>query len=129
MECLPLNRSITVLCDIAICVAPLTGGHSCSQCNRQAKETPSNYEETQVISPIASHSVMQEESHSRVQDPLEQRPGSRTEQYGTKVQDHRSDQQVAPDERSEQIAVWTYYTHRDISVLDPAWQLLEGPCV
>ena len=84
-----------------------------------------------MISPIASHSGMQEESHSRVQDPLEQRPGSGTEQYGTKVQDHRSDQQVAPDERSEQIAVRTYYAHRDISVLDQAgtWQLLEGPCM
>src|SRR6218665_3836425 len=36
--------------------------------------------------------------HSKVQDPLEQRRGSGTEQYGTKVQDHRSDQQVASGE-------------------------------
>jgi len=33
------------------------------------KEKFSNYIETQVISPVASHSGVQEECHSRVKDP------------------------------------------------------------
>jgi len=39
-----------------------------------------------MISPVESHSGVQEERHSRVQDPLQQRPGSGIEKYGTKVQ-------------------------------------------
>ena len=54
------------------------------------KERSSNNVETQVISPVASHSGVQEERHSRVQDPLQERPGSGIEKYGTHVQeDHR----------------------------------------
>jgi len=48
-----------------------------------------------------------ESFQTRVHDPPEQRPGTGTEQYGAKVQEDHSDQQVAADERSEQIAVWT----------------------
>jgi len=65
------------------------------------KEEPSNYVEMQVISPVASHSGVQDECHSRVQDPLQQRPGSGIEKYGTKVQEGHSDQQSTADERSE----------------------------
>ena len=58
-----------------------------------------------MIFPVASHSGVQEEYHSKVQDPQLQRPGSGIEKYGTKVQEDHSDQQSAVDERSEQIAV------------------------
>ena len=54
---------------------------------------------------VASHSGLQEECHSRVYDPQQQRPGSGIEKYGTKVQVDHSDQQSAADERSEQKAV------------------------
>jgi len=54
---------------------------------------------------IASHSGVQEECHSRVHDPLQQRPGSEIEKFGTKVQVDHSDQQSAADESSEQKAV------------------------
>jgi len=40
-----------------------------------------------------------------VQDPLQQRPGSGIEKYGTKVQEDHGDQQSAADERNEQIAL------------------------
>jgi len=43
----------------------------------------SNCEEMQVISPVASHSGVQEECHSRVQDPPQ--PGPGIENYGTKI--------------------------------------------
>jgi len=39
-----------------------------------------------MISPVTSHSEVQEESHSIVQDPPQQRPDSGIEKYGTKVQ-------------------------------------------
>jgi len=56
--------------------------------------------------PLASHSgVQEEEGHSRVQDPLQQIPGSGIEKYGTKVQADHSDQQSVADEKIEQIAV------------------------
>ena len=45
------------------------------------KEKSSNNEETQMISLIASHSVVQEQSHSRMQDPKEQRTDSGIDQY------------------------------------------------
>jgi len=61
----------------------------------------------QVISPIASHSGVHEESHSRVHDPPQQMPGSGIDKYGTKVQEDHSEQQSAADERSEQIVVYT----------------------
>jgi len=48
---------------------------------------------------------VQEKCHSRVQDPLQQRPGSGIDKYRTKVQEDHSDQQSAVDERSEQIAM------------------------
>ena len=83
------------------------------------KEKNSNYVEKRVISPVAAHSGVQEEYHSKVQDPLQQRPSSGIEKYGTKVQEDHSDQQSATDERSEQIAVYTW-AHRGISVLGPA---------
>jgi len=51
------------------------------------KERSSNYVGDQVISPVASHSGVQEECHSKVQDPLQQRPGFGIEKYGTKVQE------------------------------------------
>src|SRR6218665_2341973 len=72
------------------------------------KEEPSNYVETRVISPVASHSGVQDECHSRVQDPQQQRPGFGIEMYmyGTKVQEDHSDHQSAANERSEQIAVY-----------------------
>ena len=54
-----------------------------------------------MIFPVASHSVVQEEYHSKVQDPQLQMPGSGIE----KAQEDHSDQQSAADERSEQIAV------------------------
>ena len=38
-----------------------------------------------MISPVTSHSGVQEESHSIVQDPPQQRPDSGIEKYGTKV--------------------------------------------
>ena len=60
-----------------------------------------------MISTVASHSVVQEECHSRVQDSREQRPGSGIEKYGTKVKEDHSDHQSAADETSEQIAVYT----------------------
>jgi len=58
-----------------------------------------------MIFPEASHSGVQEEYHSKVQDPQLQVPGSGIEKYGTKVQEDHSDQQSAADERTEQIAV------------------------
>ena len=60
-----------------------------------------------MISPVTSHSGAQEESHSIVQDPPQQRPDSGIEKYGTKVhvyEDH-NDQQSAADERSGKMAV------------------------
>src|SRR6218665_3621038 len=48
----------------------------------RGKEQSSNYVETQVMSPVASHSGVQEEYHSKVQDPQPQRPGSGIEEYG-----------------------------------------------
>ena len=60
-----------------------------------------------MISPVASHSGVQEECHSRVKDPPQQRPGPGIEKYGTKVQEDHSDQQSAADERIEQIVVLT----------------------
>ena len=68
------------------------------------KEKSSNYVGTQMIFPVASHSGVQEEYHSKVQDPQLQMPGSGIEKYGTKVQEDQSVQQSAADERSEQIA-------------------------
>src|SRR6218665_2277020 len=41
-----------------------------------------------MISPVTSHSEVQEESHSIAQDPPQQRPGSGIEKYGTKVMAH-----------------------------------------
>ena len=38
-----------------------------------------------MISPVASHSEVQEESHSRVKDPPKLRPDSGIEKYGTIV--------------------------------------------
>jgi len=61
------------------------------------------YVGTQMIFPVAPHSEVQEESHSKVQDPQLQMPGYGIEKYGTKVQEDHSDQQSAADERSEQI--------------------------
>jgi len=58
-----------------------------------------------MIFPEASHSEVQEEYHSKVQDPLLQMSGSGIEKYKTKVQEDHSDQQSAANERSEQIAV------------------------
>ena len=58
-----------------------------------------------MISPVASHSGVQEERRSIMQDPLQERPGSGIKKYGTQVQEDHSDQQSAADERSEQIAV------------------------
>jgi len=40
-----------------------------------------------MIFPEASHSGVQEEYHSKVQDTQLQMPGSGIEKYGTKVQD------------------------------------------
>jgi len=72
-----------------------------------------------MIFTVASHSGVQDEYHSKVQDPQPQMPGSGIEKYGTNVQVYRSDQQSTADERSEQIAVLPG-SLRDISVLDPA---------
>src|SRR6218665_4143409 len=47
----------------------------------------------QVISPIASHSGMQEEYRSEVQDSPQQTPDSGIEQYGTKPQEDHNNQQ------------------------------------
>jgi len=58
-----------------------------------------------MIFPVASHSGVQEEYHSKVQDLQLQMHGSGIEKYGTKVQEDHSDQQSAAVERSEQIAV------------------------
>ena len=60
-----------------------------------------------MIFPVSSHSGVQEKCHSRVQDPLQQRPGSGIEKYGINVQKNDSDQQSVADERkrSKQIAV------------------------
>jgi len=44
-----------------------------------------------MIFPEASHSGVQEEYHSKVQDPQLQMPGSWIEKYGTKVQEDHSD--------------------------------------
>jgi len=54
-----------------------------------------------MIFPVASHSGVQEEYQSKVQDPQLQMPGSGIEKYRTKVQEDHSDQQSAADERSE----------------------------
>ena len=54
-----------------------------------------------MISPVASHSVVQEEYHSKGQDPQLQMPGFGKEKYGTKVQEDQS----AADEGSEQIKI------------------------
>ena len=67
------------------------------------KEKSSNYVGTPVILPVASHTGVQEEYYSKLQDPQLQRPGSGIEKY--KVQEDHSDQQSTADERSEQIAV------------------------
>ena len=56
-----------------------------------------------MIFTVASHSGVQEEYHSKVQDPQLQMPGYGIEKYGTKVQQDHSEQQSAADERSEQI--------------------------
>ena len=58
-----------------------------------------------MISPVTSHSEVQEESHSIVQDPPQQRPGSGIEKYGTKVYEDHNDQQSAADEKSGQMGV------------------------
>src|SRR6218665_1738312 len=42
---------------------------------------------TQMIFPVASHSGVQEEYHSKVQDPQLKMPGSGIEKFGTKVRD------------------------------------------
>jgi len=55
------------------------------------KGRSSNYVETQVISPAASHSGVQEECHSIVQDTLQPSPDSGIEKYGTKVQEDHSE--------------------------------------
>ena len=76
---------------MVICKAPLTGGYSeaLSACqageNKSLQTTASNYGETQMISPVTSHSEVQEESNSIVQNPPQQRPDSGIEKYGTKV--------------------------------------------
>jgi len=57
----------------------------------------------QVIFPVASHSGVQEEYHSKVQDPQLQRPDFGIEKYGTKVPEDHNDQQSAADKRSGQI--------------------------
>ena len=49
--------------------------------------------------------IFPEASHSGVQDPQLQMPGSGIEKYGTNVHEDHSDQQSAVDDRSEQIAV------------------------
>ena len=43
-----------------------------------------------MISTVTSHSEVQEERHSIVQDPPQQRPDSGIEKYGTKVYTRRS---------------------------------------
>jgi len=60
-----------------------------------------------MIFPVASHSGVQSEYHSKVQDPHLQMPGSGIEKYGTNAQEDHSDQQSAADERSVQIAIRT----------------------
>ena len=60
-----------------------------------------------MISSGASHSGLQEECHSRVQNPPEQRPGFGIENHVTKAQEDHNDQQSAADERSEQKTVYT----------------------
>src|SRR6218665_1502283 len=78
-------------------------GYSEALSASQAGEKKSSnymYAETHVTSPVASHSGVQEECHSRVQGPLQQRSGSWTEKYRTKVQEDHSDQQSAADEPS-----------------------------
>ena len=75
-----------MLCYMVICKAPLTGGYSEVLSAWQAGENKSsNYGETQMISPVTSHSEVQEESHSRVQGPPQQRTDSGIEKYGTMV--------------------------------------------
>jgi len=89
-----------------ICIVPLAEGYSEALSAWQAGEKKSsNYVATQMIFPVASHSGVQEEYHSKVQDPQLQMPGSGIEKFGTKVQEDHSDQQSAADKRSEQIAV------------------------
>jgi len=52
-----------MLCYMVICKAPLTGGYSEALSAWQAGENKSsNYGETQMISPVTSHSEVQEES-------------------------------------------------------------------
>ena len=61
-----------------------------------------------MIFPVASHSGVQEEYHSKVHpqhSPTTANAGSGIEKCGTKVQENHSNQQSAADERSEQIAV------------------------
>jgi len=58
-----------MLCYMVICTALLTEAYS----------------EALSVFKLRSYGV-QEESHSRVQDPLQQRLGSGIEKYGTKVQ-------------------------------------------
>jgi len=88
-----------------MCIAPLAEGYSEALSARQAGEKSSNYVGTQMIFHVASHSRVQEEYHSKVQDPQLQMSGSGVEKYGTKAQEDHSDQPSAADERSEQIAV------------------------
>ena len=64
-----------------------------------------------MVSSAASHFGVQEECHSRVQDPgptvpLQQKPGFGIEKSNTKVQEDHSEQKIAAaaDERSEQMA-------------------------
>ena len=61
----------------------------------------------QVISPIASHSGMQGEYHSKVQDSPQQTLDSGIEQYRTKPQEDHINQQGTADKWREQVAVWT----------------------
>ena len=60
-----------------VCIAPLAEGDSEELSAWQAGEKKSsNYAGTQMICPVASHSGVQEEYHSKVQDPQLQMPGS-----------------------------------------------------
>src|SRR6218665_3091221 len=103
-----LPQCYVMLCYMIICIAPLTGIYSeaLSACEAGEKiGLQITQRETRAISPVASQSGMQGECHSRVQGPLQQRPGFGIEKYWTKVHEDHSDQQSAAGERSEQIAV------------------------
>jgi len=96
-----------MLCYMDICIAPLADGiQRRSQRGRLVKRKVFKLlRDADDIPCIASHSEVQEEYHSKVQDPQLQMPGSGIEKYGIKVQEDHSDQQSAADERSEQIFV------------------------